>query len=135
MVLAGHDLRLPGRGAARGRCAGGQAWGSRPGVVGRAPLRRLAGADVGARRAAGAARLGRARDRRGDRGGRPGRRVAGPRRGAGDGLAGPPSRALRAGEVVHGLRAAAAGARALTSGGGPGRRGQSGRTVRKQSEQ
>ena len=62
-----------GRACCRGRCAGGAASGS-PRASGHAPLRRLARADVGADRAPGAARVGRARDRRGDRRRRPRRR-------------------------------------------------------------
>ena len=79
MVLAGHtfDFRVrllpwPLQVAVRA--------GVRVGGVGRAPLRRVAGADVRARRAPGAARIRGARDRRGHRGHRPRRHVAGPRR-------------------------------------------------------
>ena len=54
-----------------------------PGRVGRAALRRLAGAVVRVDRPPGAARIRRPGDRRGDRGGRAGRGMAGPRSGPG----------------------------------------------------
>ena len=77
----------------------------RRGRVGPAALRRLAGAVVGAHRAPGAARLGGPGDRRGDRGRRPRRRVAGPRPVARDGLARPPPRAVPRRRDVPGLAA------------------------------
>ena len=86
----------------RGRCAG-VGPRVRAGDVGRAALRRVARADVRAGRAAGAARVGRCWDRRGDRGHRPGRGVAGPRRVARHGLARPPPRTLSRGRGLPGL--------------------------------
>ncbi len=75
MALAGHAFDFRVRLAALAAALGAGS-GVRAGRVGRAALRRLAGAALGAHRAPGAARLGGPGHRRGDGGRRP-RRIAG----------------------------------------------------------
>ena len=118
------SIRAPA--SCRGRCAGGRALGFVRGCLGRAALRRVAGAADRAHRAAGAARVRGPRHRRGDGRRRPRRGVAGPRPIARHGLAGSPPRALPRGRHVPVLAAGRDG---------PAGMGQSGLTVRKQSEQ
>ena len=129
MVLAGHAFDFRVR-LAPWPLRWRDGLGFVAGRVGHPALRRLAGAAVGAHRAPGAARLGGARDRRGDRGRRPRRRVAGPRPVAGHGLARPPPRPLPRRRDVPDLSGGAVRPPAR-----PDASGQSGRTVRKQSEQ